>query len=235
MPRSGTSLTEQILACHPMVVAGGEREDLRKAAARLQKESGRPFPGVFRPNPEFLSWLHRCIQQEQARIQLPESCTLSTDKLPGNTLYLGLAALFFPTARVIWCQRDPLDTGLSCYQQNFSAGFPWSRNLTHIAHWYHQQQRLFAHWSQVLPLPIYPLSYEKLVSEPEREIPALLEFCGLPWNEACLSPEKNQRYVTTASYEQVRHPISPASVGRWRRYQSFLEPLQTALQSYGYF
>ncbi len=218
MPRSGTSLTEQILACHPSVCAMGELEEIRRAVAQISAAQDDPA----QDDPAQLLALRRrwqaAIPAAGARVQ--------TDKMPINFLHLGWIAQMFPDARIIHCRRDPMDVALSCFQTEFSPAYAWSRRLEWIALFEMCHRLLMKHWQQAIPLPILALDYERLVQEPEAQIRRVLEFCGLPWHAGCLHPHLNQRYMATASFDQVRHPISATSIGRWRRYSAELEPLR---------
>jgi hypothetical protein len=150
--------------------------------------------------------------------------------MPQNFLHLGLIALMFPKAKIIHIQRDPLDTCLSCYFQNFVAqGLTFAYNLENLGHYYRQYQALMEHWRTVLPVRFHEVQYEHLVEEPEGQIASLLEFCGLEWDDACLEFHKTKRDVRTASYDQVRKPLYTSSKKKWKKYEAHLEPLKLAL------
>jgi hypothetical protein len=177
--------------------------------------------------------LHRLADDylETAHIDR-ETCLRLTDKLPANFLNLGLIQLLFPRARVVYCRRNPLDTGLSCFQQNFrSKGMDFARDLAHIGVQQQACWRLMDHWMDTLALPIQAVDYEQFVEEPEIGARALVKFLGLEWDPACLDFHLSERIVKTASYEQVRKPIYTSSVGRWRPYEPWLEPLRAALSA----
>jgi hypothetical protein len=148
-----------------------------------------------------------------------------TDKMPGNFFHLGLIQLMLPNARVIHCKRDPLDTCLSCYFQDFNLPHGYANELHDIAEFYLGYHRLISHWEKVLDLQMLPVRYEELVADPERVIRRIVDFSGIEWDEQCLQYYENSRYVGTASYQQVRQPIYTGSVQRWRNYQRYLEPL----------
>ena len=152
-----------------------------------------------------------------------------TDKLPNNFLRLGLIALLFPRAPLIHCVRDPLDTCLSCYFQEFAHGQPFARDLDHLGRYYRDYQRLMAHWHKVLPSSILDVPYEGLVADQESWSRKLVAFLGLPWDERCLAFYEKERLVRTASFWQVRQPIYASSIGRWRHYAKHLGPLFHAL------
>jgi tetratricopeptide (TPR) repeat protein len=230
MMRSGTTLVEQILASHPEVRAGGELEVLPEIISDLPRLLGDP--ALF---PECLSALTRRNIEQPARryiaalAEIGQGAARVTDKLPQNFLSLGFIDLILPSARVIHCVRDPVDTCLSNYFKRMSANHPYTANLEHLGHYYRLYQRLMTHWRSALRIRMYEVKYEELVSNPEHEIRRLLDFCGLPWDERCLSFHENRRAVATPSYDQVRRPIYRQSVQRWRHYEAHLGPLLRAL------
>jgi hypothetical protein len=150
--------------------------------------------------------------------------------MPINFRYLGLIALLFPNARVIYCLRDPLDVCVSIYFQLFRFGNDYAYDLTDIGVCYRQYQRLVAHWREVLPLQGLEITYEDLVSQQRLNTQRLLEFLGLPWDERCLAFHNTSRSVTTASAWQVRQPMYKSAVNRWRHYEKYLGPLQQMLE-----
>jgi hypothetical protein len=152
-----------------------------------------------------------------------------TDKLPSNFLNLGLICLLFPDARVIHCVRDPRDTCLSCYFQNFVGQHDYAYDLHDLGVYYRGYERLMAHWGRVVDVPMLTVSYEQLVENQEEQSRRLIAFCELPWDERCLRFHASGRDVVTASYGQVRNPIYRSSVGRWRHYEKHLGPLLAAL------
>ena len=234
MPRSGTSLVEQILASHPAVFGAGERTEIGDLAERLPR-SVRPE----RPYPECIAHLDTKRLREFARDHLARLRRLApdaqriTDKMPGNFFLLGLIRLLFPGARIIHCVRDPRDTCLSCYFQQFVGAHAYAYDLEHLGIYYSQYRRLMAHWRRVLDPPMLELRYETLVERPEEWSRALVDFCGLPWDERCLRFYESKRVVATSSYDQVRHPIYRGSLGRWRHYERHLAPLLRALGPQG--
>jgi len=231
MPRSGTTLVEQILASHPDVHGGGELDDIRQMINRLPELIGgtKRYPAcaeaIDRP-------LSRDLAGEYLD-SLERLCPTAphiTDKMTGNYLRLGLIGQILPNATVVHCRRDPLDTCLSCYFQNFADGLAFSYDLRHLGYVYREHDRLMAHWHAVLPVPILELTYEALVKEPEAQVRRLLAFCGLPWSESCLDFHLNRREVQTASFWQVRQPLYTSSIGRSRAYADYLGPLQDGLE-----
>ena len=152
-----------------------------------------------------------------------------TDKMPNNFLHLGLINLLFPEARVIHCVREPRDTCLSCYFQNFGPGLSFSHDLASLGAYYRQYQRLMRHWASVLDIAMMEVGYEELVADQEGVSREMIEFCGLDWDERCLRFHDAKRVVVTASYDQVRQPLYQQSVERWRNYERHLSPLIEAL------
>lgn len=226
MPRSGTSLVEQILASHPQVAAAGELEDLNRLAVSLPETLGSA-----QPYPQCIAELtadvcDRLSQRYFERLdEISRDAPRVSDKMPINFQHLGLIALLFPSARVIHCIRDPLDTCLSCYFQHFADTNPYAYDLENLGSYYYQYRRLMQHWQSVLELPIMEIRYEDLVANQEGVSRDLIAFCGLAWDERCLRFHETKRVVATASYDQVRQPLYQRSVGRWKHYQRFLDPL----------
>ncbi len=231
MPRSGTSLVEQILATHPQVAGAGELDDFGEFARELPTSLNTPAPypkcmdsvdtqtlGTIAGR--YLRHLDRFRTTDEQRI---------TDKMPQNFLHLGLIATCFPKARIIHCRRNPLDTCISCFSQDFSETHAYRHNLATLGGYYRQYERLMAHWKAVLPMPILEVRYEELVSAQEETSRRMVEFLGLEWDERCLQFHTTQRKVKTASVWQVRQPIYTSSVDRWRHYEDFLGPLKEAL------
>ncbi len=225
MPRSGTSLVEQILASHPDIFGAGELRSLDDLL--------HPTPGAGASGPGYPNDVPRLDAEALDRLAkaylgtLPEgaqSARRVTDKMPHNFQYAGLIGKLFPKARIVHCSRDPRDIGLSCYFQYFAEGNSFSYDLEDFAHYYRQYRQLMEHWEQV-GVEVFELRYERLVADPEPTVRALLEHCGLDWNAACLKFHENQRVVHTASYKQVREPFHGRSVGRWKSYEPFLTPL----------
>lgn len=231
MPRSGTSLAEKIIASHPQVFGAGELTEIRNLCEGLPQhmEGAIPFPECAAKltaeqmdtlATNYLNFIDGLNEAGLAHV---------TDKMPQNFVFLGMISKLFPEAKIIHCMRNPIDTSLSCYFQNFGqAGLDFSYNLDNLVHYYHQYQRIMEHWEKVLPGRIYHLSYENLTANSAEEIPKLIEFCGLEWDEACLSPHKSKLVTKTASFDQVRKPIYQSSRERWRNYEKHIKPLITA-------
>jgi len=234
MPRSGTTLCEQILASHSAVHGAGELRDMPTIGSELLAAAGAAVPTA--PTPEAAVAQSPQLVRQAAETYLDRlrgrsaAASRITDKLPDNFMRLGLIATLFPKARVVHCRRDPMDTCFSCYAQSFADDVPWAWDLESLGQYYRQYARLMEHWRAVLPNPVLEFVYEDVVENSERASRALVEFVGLSWEEACLEPHKADRPVQTASALQVRQPIYKESVGRWRPYESHLEPLRAALE-----
>jgi tetratricopeptide (TPR) repeat protein len=228
MPRSGTTLVEQILASHPAVFGAGELGEFPRIMSQV---TGTPATeGLARAVPFPNAAVARDVGGRYLRTlsQLGEGASRVTIKLPENLVYLGLLATLFPRARVVYIRRDPRDVCLSCYFHNFQF-MEYSFSLEHTAFYYREYERLMAHWAEVLPLPIHEVCYEDLLANQDRVSRGLVHFCGLDWDERCLSFHKTRRVVQTASTIQVRKPLSKKPAGRWRNYISYLQPLLEAL------
>lgn len=223
MPRSGTTLIEQILDSHPEVAGGGELGGIPGAARALADY------------PDALEGLNAAeldaIAQEYLTLlrDISGTARFVTDKMPINAEHLGFIWQLFPGARVIHCQRHPLAVGLSCYFQNFRTGNAFTFSLDGFAHYYRHYDALMQHWKATLDLPILDLRYEAVVADPHDSIETLLGFCGLPWDDACLAFDRNKRFVDTLSYAQVRQPMTREPAARHRKYARELAPLAEAL------
>jgi hypothetical protein len=226
MPRSGTTLVEQILASHPQVVGGGELKEIRNIVSDLPA----PYPGDNHAS----VWINREQSQVLAEQYLRRLSVLGgealrvTDKMFDNYLRLGVIFTLFPRARVIHCRRDPIDACFSCYSHDFR-GTVFTTALDDLAHYYRAYAKLMAHWRSVLPQPMLDVDYEELVASQERESRRLVAFCGLDWDERCLDFHTNRRAVLTASRVQIRRPIYIDSVGRWKNYEPYLAEMIGAL------
>ena len=231
MPRSGTSLVEQILASHPEVFGAGELELIHHYASTLT-----PTLGAKEPYPLCLSHINQTVLEQFSTDyihqleKLDPTAKYVTDKMPQNFLHLGFIALLFPNAKVIHCIRNSLDTCLSCYFQPFIKGHAYSYNLTHLGAYYQQYQRIMRYWKALLPLDIFEIEYESLIEDMETQSRRLLEYCGIAWDDACLKFYETKRVVKTASYQQVRKPIYKSSVNRSDNYKAFIEPLIEAMK-----
>jgi len=229
MPRSGTTLVEQILSSHPQVAAGGERTFVMNLAGELSGSAGG-LPAC--PSPQRLprSALDRSARAFDRELRkVDRSASRVTDKQPLNFLYLGLIDRMLPEARVIHCTRDPLDTCLSCYFTDFAGGIPVAADLAALGSMYVDYSRLMVHWGEVLKIRVLEVSYEALVEDLESRTRQMLEFAGLPWDDACLEFHRSGRVALTASVQQVRTPLYQTSVGRHKNYKAHLGPLLAAL------
>lgn len=219
MPRSGTSLMEQILAAHPEIGGIGESP----AMPRIEQEIART--GWSR---ERAAWGARAYL-EMLNARAPGKRRV-VDKLPGNYTILGQIGCVLPGARVIHCVRDARDTCLSCMFQNFGNGHAYTRDLALLGRKYAAYERLMAHWRGVLTIPMLEVRYEDLVADFEGEIRDVLAFVGVDWDERVLRFHAQKRHVRTASAGQVHRPLFTTSVGRWRHYEAQLRPLIEAME-----
>ena len=219
MPRSGTSMVEQILASHPAVSGAGEFGYWSGAMRQHEGAIRQEFPGEP---------LRRKLAAGYLRA-LGARCSESTrviDKTPFNADYLGLIHTVFPRARIIYLRRSPIDTCLSCYFQQFSTDMSFAMDLSDLAHYYREHARLVAHWHDVLPAgTLLDVSYEDLIADQEGGTRRILAFLGLDWDERCLNFHKTERAVMTASFWQVRQEIYRRSGGRWHNYKKYIGPL----------
>ena len=217
MPRSGTTLVEQIVASHSRVFGAGELTIISKAAAELGLiDEGWTQAKIRGTADTYLERLRK----------LAPAADRVIDKLPDNVFLLGVIATLFPAARIIFCRRDPRDIGLSCFFQKFAAGMlMFSYDLADCGRRIRETERIAAYWHRVLPLRYLDIQYKSLVSDPEGESRRLIEFLDLPWEPACLDFHRTERVVYTASLWQVRQPIYQRSVGRWHHYERHLAPL----------
>lgn len=238
MPRSGTTLVEQILSSHRNVYGAGELNALRQAVsdglgtlthALLQGQG----PGI--DPARFVKTGDRYLELLQAARELQGNSDPDvrhvTDKMPDNFRLIGLIRLILPNARVIHCTRDPMATCLSIYKRLFAVeGLQFSYDLGELGHYYNLYRDLMAHWRSALPGFIYDVSYEDLVADQETCTRALVSRCGLDWDPNCLRFEKSARPVQTASATQVRKPIYTRSLALWQKYEAHLKPLKDALE-----
>ena len=227
MPRSGTSLVEQILASHPAVFGAGELGDILAVAA----EPGGALTAealLHLPDEALRRFGQRYVDRVAARA--PAAMRI-TDKTPGNFRLAGLIHLALPNARIIHTRRDPIDTCLSCFAQLFVGGnLPYVYDLGELGRYYRGYAGLMDHWRSVLPPgAMLELQYEAVVADLETEARRIVAYCGLDWDPRCLDFHRTQRPVRTASVSQVRQPIYRSSVGRWRAYRPYLQPLLDAL------
>lgn len=229
MPRSGTSLAEQIIASHSQVTAGGERSELTDIARAFGAAPQTPpiiidpgvvtKPKISRHGRAYLTMMRK----------LAKGAPHVTDKMPTNFLYLGLIQAMLPGARIVHCVRDPRDTCLSCYFQTFSDALAFTNDLSDLGVFYRGYERLMEHWKQTLDIPIFDLVYADLVDDLTGVSRRLIDFLGLEWEDQCETFWLNPTLATTASLDQIRRPIYTSSVGRWKNYEPHLAPLQRSL------
>ena len=249
MPRSGTSLMEQILASHSSVHGAGELTTMRDVVratydAPGAKKQWSPLeiidtdPSVDQQCMVPKNWESISAAQlsdigskylEHVR-GLDGKAQRITDKMPYNYFLAPLIAKVFPRGRIIHCRRHPLDTCLSCYFQNFTGGSEFSFDLVELGDFYRNYLKLMSHWRDALHVPMLEVDYEQLVQDPEPGVRQILNFCGLDWEPDCLKFHKSKRAINTASYQQVRKPIYTRSAGRWKNYEKHLDPLIESLR-----
>lgn len=232
MPRSGTTLSETVIASHPDVYGAGELNDLQRL---LPLETGDPesrYPfTVTRLDRRGLSTVAQSYVDGLTR-RAPDKSHI-TDKMPANFLYLGLIHALMPGARIIHTVRDPLDTCVSCFTRLFDRAQLHSYDQVEVARFYNAYRRLMEHWRRVLPESAFlDLEYETLVADFEPQARRLIDWCGLSWNDACLTPHETQRSIRTASVTQVREPIYTSSIAKWKAYEAYLGPMINTLSSY---
>jgi hypothetical protein len=230
LPRSGTTLVEQVISSHSGIHGAGE---LR--FARLTFEA---IPGVLeRPGPplECIPYLDAPALGKLGDLHLERLRELAgtradrvADKMPDNYMYLGLMATIFPRATFIHCRRDLRDIAVSCWMTDFRS-IRWANDAEHIASRFQQYRRIMDHWESVLPVPIHHADYEETVEDLESVARRLIAACGLAWEPACLEFHRNERPIRTASVTQVRQPVYKRSVARWKKYDSDLGELFAAL------
>ncbi|HIJ84460.1 MAG: TPR REGION protein [Magnetococcales bacterium] len=230
MPRSGTTLIEQILAAHPLCHGGGERLEILELV-----NSMGIFSHTYQVYPEAAQELNaytvRILGQSyvQGLTLINSGASRITDKMPHNFRYIGLIHLLLPNAPIIHCRRHPMDTCLSIYQQLFADHHPYAYDLTELGQYYRIYHQLMQHWQKTLPGRMLEIQYEEVVAHPEKMIRRILDHCGLPWDERCLDFHTVNRQVDTASFIEVRQPLYRTSVGRWQTYEKQLQPLRQAL------
>lgn len=230
MPRSGTTLVEQIISSHPQAYGADELTLMKEISARLPAKLHTDLT-----YPECMPLMNPEVARSSAAEYLTHLVDLGgdairvMDKMPTNFLHLGLIAVLLPRARVVHCRRDPLDVCLSNYFQQFAHGHFYSYDLADIAVYYREYRRLMGHWREVLPIDIFELQYEELVADQETISQRLIDYCGLPWDERCIEFHRAKRAVRTASNWQVRQPIYKRSSKRWKNYERSLGQLKREL------
>jgi tetratricopeptide (TPR) repeat protein len=231
MPRSGTTLVEQILASHPMVFGAGELKTLAGVVTNVLDPAGNQLS-----YPEFVPALDTTALRSIGAQYIAELRKLApgrervTDKMPSNYCFTGLIHLALPNARIVHCVRDPVDTCVSCFSKLFAGQQVHTYDLAELGRYYRRYERLMAHWRRVLPKDrMLDIRYENVVADLETQARRLLAYCGLPWDERCLAFYETERPIRTASATQARRPIYNSAIGRWRVYENELQPLLAAL------
>jgi tetratricopeptide (TPR) repeat protein len=231
MPRSGSTLLEQILASHSQVEGTSELPYMGMLAEALggRRGGGKQYPAVISEmKAEQLAAFGKSYLY-YSREARPENAPFFTDKMPANFAHVGLIHLAMPNAKLIDARRDPLDTCIGNFRQLFAKGKNHSYDLVECAEYYLEYVRIMEHWDSMLPGRVLKVQYEDLVANVEDETRRILEYCELPWEDACLDFHKTQRAVNTASSEQVRMPIYSDAIGYWKNYEPWLEELQDIL------
>lgn len=235
MPRSGTTLVEQIIQSHPEVTAGGETSYVQLVLHNMKDAEGNL---IDYPTPllDVLSREHIRLMAEMYRQTLqgtrPDASRI-TDKMPLNCIVMPVLDRMFPRAPILYCQRNPVDCCLSNFQETFMVGNEWSYDMETMGRFYRMVSDLVAHWLTILaPGRVFTVTYEALVADPESHIRKILDYCGLSWDDRCLNFHETKNPVRTASVRQVRMPLYKTSVERWRRYEKHLIPMLRALGPY---
>lgn len=230
LPRSGSTLIEQILASHSQVEGTHELSDLAQVVRTIPKKNRNDrFPENLKGLKSQL-WSQIGQQYLQRTEKFRSGAPLFIDKNPNNFVYAGLLHLILPNARIINARRHPLDSCFGSYKQLFASGQPFTYDLTEIGEYYLQYQKLMDHWQQVLPGKILDVNYEEVVVDLETQVRRILDYCDLPFEQGCVDFHQTERAVKTASSEQVRQPIYSSSVNLWKNYESHLEELIEVLQ-----
>ncbi len=231
MPRSGTTLTEQIIAAHPKGGGVGELRRMSRMRAGLSgedRQTGPMFAKMLEGGPQ------RCRELAALYVNmlkfLAPGAKRVVDKMPTNYISLGFIALFFPNARIVHCTRNPADNFISAFQNPMNPRHSYSYAPADYAENYKEYLRLMRHWQSLLPGRIFNLPYEELVANPEEKARELLEFLGLPWDPKCLSFHERGAMVKTFSRQQVREAVHQGSVAKWRNYEEQLQPLVAILK-----
>lgn len=230
MPRSGTSLVEQILSSHPMIYGAGELTDIADLTKSICIDhSSNQFPLCINDvSNAKLKELGKAYASNLRRFS--NECEYITDKMPHNFLYIGFIKTILPDAKIIHCIRDPMDNCLSLFKNYFEVStHDYSYDMKTLGEYYNIYTRIMEYWQNIFHDEIYELSYEQLVYDQERETRKLLKYCNLPWDDSCLNFHKTKRTVSTASKEQVRRELYNDSVKLWKNYEVELSPLRKAL------
>lgn len=228
MPRSGTSLTEQILASHPAVFGAGEMNTIFiiQAEEGVSHDNYAQWAGRLTPQT-----VNRMAQRYLAHLRdFDMFAARITDKMPHNFQYAGLVHAMFPKARIIHCRRDPAATCVSIFRSRFIGFMPFAYDLKETGEYYKLYEDIMEHWREAMPGVMHEVVYEALVANPEKAVRDLLDYCGLPWDDACMSFHRNERPSMTASTLDIRKPLYDEAVDKWKNYGPFIGPLQEALK-----
>ncbi len=235
MPRSGTSLAEQILSSHPDVYGAGELMQLSWVIEKI----GCNYYNNEKLN-AFLDNVEETDLKSAAHTYLKHITDMAdgemrtTDKMPYNYRHLGMIQILYPNAKIIHTRRDPMDSCLSCYCLDFMGTHAHTYDLNDLGIYYREYERIMAHWHDTLSIPILDVQYEEAVEDIEAISRKMIEHCGLEWNDDVLNYHKTKRVVKTASYDQVNKPIYKSSVEKWRAYEKWLTPLKEGLEGKGH-
>lgn len=229
IPKSGTTLVEQIIASHPQAYGAGELANFNKICGKPETQPGMESPDILENlTPEEVAGM---VQRYLADYpEASSSAARVVDKTPGNAMWLGVLTAMFPNASFISCSRDPMDTLWSCYTQNFST-VVYACDFEDLATYHAIHRQTMDLWREVLSVKIHEVCYEDLVLDPATHIPRIIEAVGLPWDERCLDFHSYNRSVQTTSLWQVRKPMFASSIGKWKRFEPKIEPLKTALDA----
>jgi tetratricopeptide (TPR) repeat protein len=223
MPRSGTTLVEQVLASHSRIAAGGELPTLTRIATEIARAPGGYPRGLFALDADTLG--RHAGRYLDTLAGLSADALRVTDKMPFNFLHLGLVAALLPDAKIVHCRRDAMDTCVSCHFTPFNANLQFASDLRALGRYYLDYRRLMDHWQAVLATPILEIDYERLVTDTEPTIRRLLAHCGVDWEPGCAQFHRTERGIQTPSRWQVRQPVYRHAIGRWRNYEKHLGPL----------
>ncbi len=229
LPRSGTTLIEQVLASHSRVHGAGELRLARQTFEAIPGTLGRSEPPLdCVPHLDAAALRLLAERHDKRLLALNDRAERVVDKMPDNYLYLGLLAALFPHATFIHCRRDLRDIAVSCWMTDFRS-IRWANDPSHIASRFQQYRQVMNHWKEVLPVTIHEVDYAETVANLEGVARRLLAACGLDWEPACLEFHRTQRPIRTASVIQVRQPVYKKSVARWKNYERDLGELFAAL------
>ena len=235
MPRSGSTLIEQILASHSAVEGASELPDITAMARRLSTRAaaetgyGEAYPGSLADMPPAAFAGLGAEYLERTHARRSSGRPFFVDKFPGNFMHVGLIHLMLPRARIVDVRRSPLACCVSLFKQCFAQGQAYSYDLADLGGYFAQYEKLMAHFATVLPGRVLRVSYEAMVEDPEHQVSRLLDYCGLAFEAGCLSFFETDRAIRTPSSEQVRRPIFRDGLNQWRNFQPWLKPLVDAL------